>query len=281
MTHKLPTVIVVGAAGGIGKQVVLQLQSRARILAVVQNDEQRLSLGSLVEAAIECDLADSNSVEAVLKRLDAICGDGLDALIFTAAMQPVGPLELVLRPELERLFAINVFGTFQFVQGLIPALRNKRGRVVLFSSMAGRVAAPVLGAYNGSKFALEGLADTLRRELRLSDVSLSLVEPGGVLTPMAAAQGAQVQQFLDKLDADAARRYGPLLRGYRAMTDAGLKHASTPEQVAKVAVDAAVGSATPRARYVAGMDAKLVILLSRLLPVRWLDGLLLKLTLGK
>lgn len=281
MTNKLPAVVVVGAAGGIGRQIVLQLQSRARVLAVVQNEEQRLALGGLADTAIACDLADADSVDVALKSLDALCADGLDGFIFTAAMQPVGPLELVPRRELERLFAINVFGTFQFVQGLIPALRRKRGRVVLFSSMAGRVAAPVLGAYNGSKFALEGLADTLRRELRLSGISLSLVEPGGVSTPMAAAQGAQVQQFLDRLDADAAQRYGPLLRGYRAMTEAGLKHASTPEHVASVAVAAALNAGTPKARYVVGMDAKLVILFSRLLPVRWLDGLLLKLTLGK
>lgn len=277
----LPTIVVVGAAGGIGKQVVLQLQGRAQVIAVVQNAVQREEVSTLAAQSIECDLADADSVQRTLTAIASTSPGGIDGLIFTAAMQPVGPLELVPRQELERLFAINVFGTFQFVQGLIPALRNKRGRAVLFSSMAGRVAAPVLGAYNGSKFALEGLADTLRRELTLSGVSLSLIEPGGVLTPMAAAQGAQVQQFLDKLDADSERRYGPLLRGYRAMTEAGLKHASTPQHVARIAVAAALGPGTPKARYAVGIDAKLVITLGRWLPTRWLDRLLLKLALGK
>ena len=169
----------------------------------------------------------------------------------------------------------------QLVQGLIPALRPTGGRIVLFSSMAGRVASPMLGAYSGSKFALEGLADALRRELCLSGVSLSLVEPGGVDTPMAAAQGALVEQAFARLDTESAKRYGRLLRGYKAMTEAGMRHASTPAGVARVAVDAIMGPGKPKARYVAGKDAKLLILLAGWLPTRWLDALLMKLTLGK
>ena len=279
--NNLPTIVVVGAAGGIGKQIVLQLQSRARIVAVVQNAAQKAEVASLAAHSIECDLADAGSVQQTIDAIKAQCTDGLNGLVVTAAMQPVGPLELVSRSELERLFAINVFGTFQLTRGLIPALRSKRGRIVLFSSMAGRVAAPVLGAYNGSKFALEGLADTLRRELRLSGVSVSLIEPGGVDTPMAHSQAGQVQRFLSGLDSEAEQRYGRLVRGYLVMAQGGLKHASSPEDVARIAVDALTSSTAPRVRYTAGMDAKLVILLGRWLPTRWLDALLMKMVLGK
>lgn len=275
-----PTIVVVGAAGGIGKQVALQLQSRAQVVAVVQNAAQVAEVSALAVLCVECDLSNAASVQSTLDAINAQYKT-IDGLVFCAAMQPVGPLELVSRAEMEGLFAINIFGPHQFVQGLIPKLRQSRGRIVLFSSMAGKVATPVIGAYASSKFALEGWADALRRELRLSGVSLSLVEPGGVDTPMASAQAGLVQRTLARLDADSERLYGRLVRGYLALTQAGLRHASTPADVALVAVKAVIGPGAPKARYVAGNDAKLLIMLAGLLPVRWLDALLMKMTMGK
>jgi len=276
-----PVVVVTGAAGGIGKHVLLQLQGRARILAIVQNAAQQSEVAALSAHSVACDLNDAASVQRALDEIRASCPEGIDGLVFTAAIQPVGPLELISRQDLERLFAVNVFGTIQVVQGLIPGLRRRRGRIVIFSSMAGRVAIPVLGAYNGGKFALEGISDTLRRELLPSGISVSLIEPGGVETPMAAAQGPLVEQLLARLDAQSEQHYGRLIRGYLAMAKAGLRHASKPEAVAQLAVATILRRDTPRARYVAGRDAKLMIFMSRWLPTRWLDAMLVKLVLGK
>lgn len=279
--NKLPTIVVVGAAGGIGKQVAMQLQRRAQIVAVVQNAAQVSEVSSLSVHCVACDLSHSASVQSTIDSINAQTGNGIDGLVFCAAMQPVGPVELVSRADMESLFAINVFGTLQLVQGLIPKLRQSSGRIVLFSSMAGKVATPMIGAYASSKFALEGWADALRRELQLSNVSLSMVEPGGVDTPMAAAQAGLVERTLANLDVESEQRYGRLVRGYLALTQKGLKHASTPANVARVAVDAVMGPGKPKARYIAGNDAKVLILLAGLLPVGWIDALLMKMTLGK
>lgn len=276
-----PTIVVVGAAGGIGKQVTLQLQRRAHVVVVVQNAAQKDEVSTLADYSVECDLADDESVQTTIASIDAHCASGIDGVVFCAAMQPVGPLELVARGELESLFAINVFGTIQLIQGLLPKLRESRGRIVLFSSMAGRVAAPMIGAYAASKFALEALADVLRRELRLSGISVSLIEPGGVDTPMATAQGRLVEETLSRLDAGLANLYGPLVRGYGAMAKFGLRYVSKPARVAEVAVAAVMGPREPKARYIVGTDARLMIFLARLLPTRWLDALLMRATLGR
>lgn len=276
----VPLVIVVGAAGGIGLQIVRQLRADATVLAVVQNEGQiQPAQEAGARDCVICDISDSSAVAMALEQLQGLSGGRVDALIVTAAMQPVGAVETIGRADFERLFAVNVLGTLEIVQGLLPALRQSRGRVVLFSSMAGRLAAPLLGAYAATKYALEALADSLRRELSGTGVSISLIEPGGVDTPMAAAQGSLAEKALERLSPALREVYGPLYRGYRAMTAKALRFASTPESVARLACQAAIGH-SPRDRYVAGTDAKLMLLLARWLPTRWMDGLLVKVTKG-
>lgn len=274
-------VVVVGAAGGIGLEAVRLLQGQARIFAVVQNEEQAAQVTPLVAQSFVCDIADAASIATLLPALTAALPGRLDALLFCAAIQPIGPVELLSRAALEKIFAINVFGTLGIIQGLIPLLRPSRGRIVLFSSLAGRVAAPMLGGYAASKFALEALADTLRRELHGTGMTISLVEPGGVDTPMAAAQGPLVDKALANMDAQTEANYGRLYRGYRKMAMSALKFASKPNDVAHVAVRAAIGARRPKPRYVAGKDAQVTVLLSQLLPASWMDALLAKMTFGK
>jgi NAD(P)-dependent dehydrogenase (short-subunit alcohol dehydrogenase family) len=274
------TVVVVGAAGGIGLEVVRQIGGRARILAVVQ-DESQIAAASEAGAAqcFVCDVSRADSVQACQQTILDTTGNQLDGLVFLAAIQPVGVMELFTRDQLERVFAVNVFGTLQFVQGLIPALRPRKGRIVLFSSLAGRVVAPMLGTYSATKHAMEALADAMRAELLSSGVSVSLIEPGGVDTPMARAQGQLVTQALGRMDCAQNERYGALYRGYGAMTNKALRYASRPERVAQVAVGALLDAHPPKARYLIGTDAKLMVCLRALLPTRWLDRLLISMNL--
>jgi NAD(P)-dependent dehydrogenase (short-subunit alcohol dehydrogenase family) len=278
----VPIVVVVGAAGGIGLEIVRSLQGRVDVLGIVQNEGQ---LAAAKEAGtrdcVVCDITDSKAVAVAIDALLILSSGHISALIVSAAMQPVGAVETIARTDLERLFAVNVYGALEVVQGLLPALRRSKGRIVLFSSMAGRMAPPLLGAYAATKFAVEALADSLRRELRSSGVSVSLVEPGGVNTPMAAAQGDLAVQGLARLSPELRGVYGSLYSGYQAMTAKALRFASKPIDVARIACEAAIGSATPRARYVAGTDAKLMLLLARWLPVSWFDALLVKVSQAK
>jgi NAD(P)-dependent dehydrogenase (short-subunit alcohol dehydrogenase family) len=276
----LPSVVVVGAAGGIGREILRQLAGRARVIAVVESAAQAQQLAALDAQPIACDLADADSVAACLASIRERVPKPLDAFLCCAALQPVGVVEGMERAALERLFAVNVFGALQLLQGLLPALRRARGRVVLFSSMAGRVAIPLLGAYASSKFALEALADALRRELRASGVRVSLIEPGGVATPMAAAQRELVPRALAALGEEPQQCYGDLYRGYLAMTEAALRSACSPSAVAALAVRAALDGARPPARIVCGRDARLLVALGRWLPTPWLDALLVRMVGG-
>ena len=274
---RVPTIVVAGAAGGIGIEIVRQLSKSAQVLAIVQNDSQiEAATKAGAEHCIPCDISDAAATERCIASLNAISGGALSGLVNCAALQPVGAVEAVKRADLEKLFAVNLFGAWQLVQGLLPALRKGRGRVVLFSSMAGRVAAPMLGAYTATKFALEGMADALRRELAGTGVSISLIEPGGVNTPMAASQAPQVNQALDRLEPELRAQYEPLYRGYLNMATKALKYASKPEAVASVAVKAVLSERTPAPRYLVGADAKLMVSLSRLAPTRAFDALLVK-----
>jgi len=275
-----PTVVVVGAVGGIGIEVVRQLQSRARVIAVVREASQATAIRELIYECVGCDLADAVSTAAAVTAINAMLPGHLDGLVFCAAAQPVGAVELTTRAKLERLFAVNVFGTWQLVQGLLPAIRRGRGRVVLFSSLTARLAAPMVGAYAASKFALEALADALRRELRGSRATVSLIEPGGVATPMAAAQGRLVDQGRAELQGESADFYEPLYSGYKTMAVKALKYASNPRDVARIAVRAVIGPGRPRDRYIVGADAKVMSLIAKFAPVRWLDALLVRMTIG-
>jgi NAD(P)-dependent dehydrogenase (short-subunit alcohol dehydrogenase family) len=275
-------VIVVGAAGGIGLEIVRMAKPTAVVLGVVQNDEQIVAAREAgVHECVVCDISDSQAVTAAVQDLLGLGGGRVDALIVTAAMQPVCAVEALQRQALERLFAVNVFGALELVQGLLPALRCSRGRVVLFSSMAGRMATPLLGGYAATKYAVEALADALRCELRGTGVSVSLIEPGGVDTPMAAAQGALAEQGLERLAPALREVYGPLYSGYGKMTAKALRFASTPTAVAALACAAALTDGKPKARYVAGTDAKLMLLLAHWLPTHWMDALLVKATRAK
>jgi NAD(P)-dependent dehydrogenase (short-subunit alcohol dehydrogenase family) len=109
-------------------------------------------------------------------------------------------------------------------------------------------------------------------------VSVSLIEPGGVATAMAAAQGPLVDQGRAELLGESADVYGSMYSGYKMMAEKALKYASSPRDVAEVAVRAVIGSRRPKDRYVVGADAKLMVLITKLMPLRWLDAMLVRMT---
>src|SRR5262249_18917223 len=141
-------------------------------------------------------------------------------------------------------------------QACMPMLRLRFGRIVFISSFSGKVALPFVGAYSGSKFALEGLADAMRREAAPFGGKISLVEPGGISTPMVQGQLEATMRDREALTADMKPLYGPLYDSYvkvfrHAISGGGL----APAAVAKVVVEACTVEA-PATRYVVGDDAQ-------------------------
>ncbi len=177
------TVLITGASTGIGEACALWLQDRGyRVFAGVRKSTdaealQQKSKGHLTPVLL--DVADEASIrEAVQFVLTQ--EPKLEGLVNNAGIAVAGPLEFVPLQELRRVLEVNVVGQVAVTQAFLPLLREARGRVVLMSSISGRVAAPLMGPYAASKFALEAIGDALRRELAPWGIEVSIIEPGNL-----------------------------------------------------------------------------------------------------
>lgn len=269
----MKTVLITGASTGIGEACALWLQERGyRVFAGVRKSTdaealQQKSKGHLTPVLL--DVADEASIrEAVQSVLTQ--SPKLEGLVNNAGIAVAGPLEFVPLQELRRVLEVNVVGQVAVTQAFLPLLREARGRVVLMSSISGRVAAPLMGPYAASKFALEAIGDALRRELAPWGIEVSIIEPGNIQTPIWRKGIAWGEALKEQLSAEATQLYGPamdgILRYIRGQDGKGLH----PNEVAKV-VEQALVSARPKTRYVVGRDAKAGALLARLLPDHWVD----------
>jgi NAD(P)-dependent dehydrogenase (short-subunit alcohol dehydrogenase family) len=202
-------------------------------------------------------------------------GDGpLAGLVNNAGVAVAGPLEFVPLDELRRQLEVNLIGQVAVTQAFLPALRRAAGRIVNVSSIGGKVALPLLAPYNASKFALEGVSDSLRRELRRQGVDVIVIEPGGIKTPIWGKGNALAEELTARMPPDGERLYGRLIERVRAETvkierDRGLP----PRAVAEV-IGQALTADRPRTRYVVGTEAKVRAQLARVLPDRVMDRLI-------
>jgi NAD(P)-dependent dehydrogenase (short-subunit alcohol dehydrogenase family) len=191
------------------------------------------------------DVTDPEAVTAALAGFDE-----LDALVDNAGVAIAAPLELLPPAELTRQLDVNVVGQLRVTQALLPALRRRKGRIVLMGSIAGRSALPFLGAYAMSKFALEAMADALRVELAPWGMHVAIVQPGTIATPIWSKP-----QPTAELTPGGAELYGARLQKFAALAAARSANAAPVTLVAK-AVEHALTAPTPKTRYVVGPDAK-------------------------
>jgi NAD(P)-dependent dehydrogenase (short-subunit alcohol dehydrogenase family) len=265
-------VVVTGASTGIGEACARMLADRGfRVLAGVRKDED----GERVRAAgeriepVRLDVTDEASIAAAAQRV----GDApLAGLVNNAGISVSGPLEFVPLDEWRRQLEVNVIGQVAVTQALLPALRRARGRIVNIGSVGGRVAVPLLSPYAASKFAMEGISDSLRRELRGQGVHVSIVEPGSIATRIWEKGVAAADGLREQAPPEAEEVYGPLIEALRKEAASTAERAIPPEAVAKVVLHALTAD-RPRVRYVVGRDAKMRIRAAGLLPDRAFDAL--------
>ena len=260
-------VLVTGASSGIGAATVKRLAAAGHeVIAGVRKPEDGERLGV---RWVRIDVTDADSIAAAATEV----GDRLDGLVNNAGVAVTAPLELIPIGELRRQLEINVIGQVAVTQAFLPALRNTRGRIVNMSSIGGRVALPLAGPYGASKFALEAISDTLRRELGPHGVRVAVIEPGAVLTPIWDKGEHDADRVLAEIGEERVEHlYGPVIAGLRAEVEKikggrGVK----ADEVAK-AVEHALTAARPRTRYLVGMDAKVRAKAARFLPDRVLDN---------
>jgi NAD(P)-dependent dehydrogenase (short-subunit alcohol dehydrogenase family) len=250
-------ILVVGAAGGVGQEVTKQLLTQGHtVTATVMNQKEEESLRTVAPAVADVLRLDLSNADGVLSSLQSRMKE-LDAVAVCAAMGPVGPLENTPLALLRTTFEVNAIADVAIYQACMPLLRASKGRLVFVSSFSGKVSLPFVGAYSGSKFALEGLGDVMRREAAAFEVKVVLVEPGGINTPMVRGQVEAATRGREQLSPQFKVLYGPLYDAYIKVLSNALNAGMPPSQVASVVVEALTAE-DPETRYVVGEDAKLM-----------------------
>jgi NAD(P)-dependent dehydrogenase (short-subunit alcohol dehydrogenase family) len=260
------TALVTGASSGFGRQVVTALLARGwRVYATLRDAEGRAALFADDRARfgdrltlLALDVADAAQRDAAVARVRA--DGGLDCLINNAGFAVFGALEDLDEEQLRRQFEVNFFGAALLTRALLPELRQRRGVVLMVSSVFGFTGFPLTGAYCSSKYALEGLTESLYYELAPLGVRVGLVEPGGHRTGF----GAALEWGRGHSDA-----YARLTDGYRRLRDRIMERpgATPPDGVVKALVRLAEARHVPL-RTVVGKDAHATALLQLLVPER-------------
>jgi NAD(P)-dependent dehydrogenase (short-subunit alcohol dehydrogenase family) len=272
----VPLALITGASTGIGRATALRLAGAGwTVLAGVRDTSagERLvqeagAAGRLLPLALE--VTDTAQIAAAAARVEQEAAEaggsgpgGLDALVNNAGIGIGGPLELISADDLRRQFEVNVFAQVAVTQALLPALRRASGRIVFVSSIGGRVAMAFTAPYAASKHAIEAFGDALRVELRSSGVQVALVEPGSVATPIW--DKAKVEAEAVSIPPELHQQYGHVQAAMTKVLEDTARRGVPPEQVAET-IERALTAAHMKARYVVGRDAKVMLLVRRMLP---------------
>jgi len=274
------SVMITGASSGIGAACALHLDKLGlRVFAGVRKQSDAESLrarSSSLLTPIALDIADTLSISTAAGAVaGAVGGAGLDGLVNNAGVVVAGPVEFLPLPELRRQLEINVVGQVAVTQAFLPLVRAARGRIVNMGSIAGRMVTPLLGAYGASKFALEALTDALRLELAPWSISVSIIEPAAVATPLWGKAAKTAEATLEALPSEAVVLYGEVIQAAREASAQAEKNAIDPAEVAR-AVEHALTAARPRTRYLVGKDAKIRAAMAMLVPDRVRDSIVAK-----
>ncbi|RMD70642.1 MAG: SDR family NAD(P)-dependent oxidoreductase, partial [Gammaproteobacteria bacterium] len=180
----MKSILITGCSSGIGLAAARGLKARGyRVFPTARREEDLQKLRGEGFEALPLDLDDSASIRQAVEDLGALTGGRLDALFNNAGFGQWGAVEDLSRETLRAQFETNLFGLVELTNLILPWMRAQgAGRIVQNSSVLGLIAFPYRGAYVASKFALEGLSDALRLELRGTGIHVSLIEPGPVRT---------------------------------------------------------------------------------------------------
>lgn len=274
----MPSVLITGAARGIGRAAALRMATLGwEVYAGVRTPADGEDLATAAPQGRVTPLLLDVTDAAQLAALDGLLGARLDAVVNNAGIAVSAPVEGVRLDELRRQFEVNVVGPVAVTQAVLPRLRASGGRVVFVSSVSGRVSSPLMGPYAASKYALEALGDSLRVELRPWGVKVALIEPGSIDTDL----WREALEAVDVAEAQLSDEHRALYRAHFAgarSTVERIQKQTAP--VAKVveAIEKALTSPKPRARYVVGTDARIQLALKGALPTSAMDAAVARLT---
>lgn len=270
------TILITGCSSGIGYSTAIELKKRGHnVIATARKSEDVSRLTQEGFATLLLDLADSQSIQQAVSRVIELTDGHCDALFNNGAFGQPGAVEDLTRDVLRFQFETNLFGTHELTNLLIPLMRRQgHGRIIYNSSVLGLVAMRYRGAYNASKFALEALADTLRLELYGTNIHVSLIEPGPILSNFRKNSYALYKKNIDPTHSFHKETYNTLEA--RLQKEGAAAAFTLPATAVTEKVIHALEAKRPKMRYYVTFPTYLFAFLKRTLPMSWLDSLLRK-----
>jgi NAD(P)-dependent dehydrogenase (short-subunit alcohol dehydrogenase family) len=269
------TILITGCSSGIGYAAAHTLRERGwKVFASCRQTRDCERLAAEGFDAPQLDYTDASSIAAALDHVIEQTGGTLDALYNNGAHATPGAVEDLPTDALREIFESNFFGWHELTRKIIPVMRAQgHGRIIQCSSVLGFVTMPWRGAYNSTKFALEGLTDTLRIELRDTPIHVTLIEPGPITSNIRANSIPHFERWIDwKSSARKAQYESTLLD--RLYTARGPDRFELPPQAVVDRLIHALEADRPRPRYYVTTPTRISGILKRILPTRALDWVL-------
>ena len=262
-------ILITGASSGIGKATArLLLQDGHTVYGASRSLEKMKDIQQMGVHTLEMDVSKDDSMQEGIAQIMEAEGY-IDVLINNAGYGSYGALEDTPMEEARYQFEVNVFGLARLCQLVLPKMRAQRsGTIINISSIGGKIGEPHGSWYHATKFAVEGLSDCLRLELRQFNINVVVIEPGAIKTEWNTI----ARQNLREVSGDTA--YRDLVEKHAKLLEKGDEQASDPIVVAKT-IRKAVNAHKPKTRYATGKGAKIILFLRKILPDRWMDAMFL------
>ena len=263
------TVLITGASAGIGKATAIYLaQNGYNVYGGVRRIEKMQDLKEYGIKPISLDVTSEESLVACVEQILREAGR-IDVLINNAGSGYYGALEDMSMADAKYQMEVNVFGVARLIQLVLPSMRkNNFGKIVNISSVGGKVTLPMGGWYHASKFAIEGLSDALRKEVKSFGIDVIVIEPGGTKSEMTGL-GSEYMMAVS-----GNTPYRALAKGVAKMYAGIAKDAAEPIVIANL-IKEGIESKNPKTRYAGASGAKLMLFLRKILSDKQFDKMVM------
>ena len=260
------TILITGASTGIGKATAEYFAEKGWNVAATMRSPEKADLKESDRLKkFKLDVEDKTSIHNAVNSVLSAFG-GIDVVLNNAGYGAYGPLEAATDAQIRRQFEVNVFGLLEVTRAVLPHLRSKKSGIIInVTSVGGKITTPLGSLYHGTKWGVEGISESLNYELNPLGIKVRIIEPGGIKTDFTT-------RSLDLFD-NHIPEYQPTIDAMMNTLKSDLFAQSGPELVAKVAYKAATDT-SKRIRYIAGMDAKMLIAMKGLFGSRTIMGII-------
>ena len=275
MTEK-KTILITGCSSGIGRYSAIELQKEGwNVVATARKDKDLAALEDIGVTAVHLDYANTNSIHSAFEKTLEMTDGRLDALFNNGAYGQPGAVEDLKTDVLRKQFEANFFGWHELTVLCIPIMRKQgHGRIINCSSILGWVHSPWRGAYNASKYALEGLTSTMRLELEGTNIYVSLIEPGPIWTKFSENALHHFLENIDQINSPHAERYQLELQ--RLENSGGVNRFRLGCDAVHSKLLHALNADRPKAHYPVTIPTHFMNVMRRILPTRMVDRILIK-----